>query len=230
GVARPPAHRLARIETLHPAAALRPIDLDCEIRVLRRRTGGLVVRAERRGRGLVGRADPGRTAACTRRAHLRARRIRGRRPLRAVVARRTLPRPVLASICVMTVAAAAAPLRLVGRRRSRSVARSASARWTMVCTYLCAPLVHAPHRSAGSKPPAARGRRCQSPFPEKRCQKPLLAARELVEGAELAVRRPILVEERQLTLVELLEELAPRDGLEILVVLVVIPGERDSEQ
>src|SRR5690606_10058839 len=57
-----------------------------------------------------------------------------------------------------------------------------------------------------------------------------LAARELVEGAEVAVGRSLLIEERELALVELLEELVPLDGLEILVVLVVVPGERDPQQ
>src|SRR5690606_3812345 len=54
--------------------------------------------------------------------------------------------------------------------------------------------------------------------------------RELVERAELAVGGPLLIQERKLVLVELPEELLPLDRFEILVVLVVVPRERNSEQ
>src|SRR5690606_15065544 len=56
------------------------------------------------------------------------------------------------------------------------------------------------------------------------------AAGEFVERAQLAVRRAILIQERQLALVELAEELVPLDRLEILVVLVVVTWEGDSQQ
>src|SRR5690606_12124672 len=59
---------------------------------------------------------------------------------------------------------------------------------------------------------------------------PSATARELVEGAELAVRLALLIEERQVAFVELPKELVPLDRLDVGVVLVVVARELDSQE
>src|SRR5690606_11180511 len=122
----------------------------------------------------------------------------------------------------MTIAAPAPAFGpLVGRRRLWVTSRSAIFGLAVICIHLVTSLPCG-RRSAECGGGAGAAARAGSERASASC--------ELVESAELALRRTLLVQEGELALVELAEELVPFDGFEVVVVLVVVAGKRDAQQ